>query len=478
MHHELCGCADANNVDLSAMDRWYTQAGTPVVEVTPTYDEATQRLTLDVRQHTPSTPGQPAEDKLPVVIPLVTGLLHPITGEELHASKTLLLTEQSQQFVFENVPVKPVVSTLREFSAPVHLTVTGQTDAELVTMMAHDTDAFNQWDAGNRYFTKLLVDYVAQSASGDSLAPLPGRFVDAISTILQSAIQQVQSCATDGGKDLSLLAYALSIPDEMTLLTQLPVPLNIDALHHARGHMRLALATRFQREWEQLYRLLAPTSATYVFSPAEVGRRKLRNLCLSYLTALPLTPATRALVVDLPRQQYFASAGTSMTDALSAVAALVDLPSNDVPEREEVLQHFYDAACSPTKNALVLNKWFAIQAMADVATIFDDLRRLQQHPDFILSNPNRARSLLSTFSSLNLYHFHRPDGSGYRFMADNILALDAINPQVAARMLSCFALWKKFDGKRKLLMEEELRRIAAAPKLSPDSFEVVSRYLK
>lgn len=465
------------------MDRWYSQAGTPLVTVTPSYDASTKTYTLDVRQETPSTPGQPSASKLPVPIPLITGLLHPITGEELLSSTTLVLTKSRQQFSFPNIPVSPVLSTLRGFSAPVILNIERQSDDDLVHLMAHDTDSFNQWDAGNRYFTNLLVNAVQEATHNLEFKQLPEKFLNAIGIILEEAIQQSDqnSCKLNVPKDLSLLAYSLSIPDEMTMLTQLPTPLNIDALHHARRHVQVSIAERYKDSFLQLYYLLTPVQeavSVYEFSPKEVGRRKLRNLCLDYLSSLPLSSDTRAVVVDLPTAQFGASAGVCMTDALAAVSALVHQPAQNVPERAQVLQTFYDMATTPTRNALVLNKWFATQAIADVETIIDDLKKLQEHSDFILSNPNRARSLLSTFSSVNLYHFHRRDGAGYRFMSDNILALDKINPQVAARMLSCFSLWKKFDNDRKLLMEAELKRISEAPELSPDSFEVVTRYLK
>jgi aminopeptidase N len=250
-------------MDLSQMDRWYSQAGTPIVTVQDTYDSEQKQLTLTISQHTPSTPGihQSEAEKQPVIIPLLTGLLDPSTGEEILPTQSLVLKQKTETFILDNIRVKPVISTLRSFSAPVKLEI-HQSEADLITMMAHDTDAFNQWDAGNRLFTSLIMRYTAMSTSSlIQEQSLPPAFLEAIGTILRQALSSVDTLlssssspsSSTGKKDLSLIAYALSIPDETTLLTLLSPPIDIDALHIARRHVKQQIAIRYQSEFRQLY---------------------------------------------------------------------------------------------------------------------------------------------------------------------------------------------------------------------------------
>lgn len=443
------------------MDRWYSQAGTPVVTIKQSYDENTKEFKLIASQYTPTTPGvkQSREEKQPTIIPLVTGLLHPVTGEELAASQVLVLKEASQEFTFTNIPVKPVVSTLRAFSAPVNLEIE-QPDEELILLMAHDTDSFNRWDAGSRYYTKLILDLAATTATAEiPNYQLPDKFVNAIETILKSAL------SSSGSTDASLLGYALQLPDMMTLMNHLS-EVNIDAVYHSRMHVKKQLALKLRSLFEQVYQATShDATKDFAFNPQEVGRRRLHNTCLDFLASI----GDEAVQI-LAKNQF--DTANCMTDKIAALNALASLPGS---RREEVLLQFHTDA---NGNALVLNKWFAIQAIADYDGLIEDVKKLKSHPDFILSNPNRARSLLSSFGLLNHYRFHDKTGAGYSFLADCILELDKINPQVAARMLTAFAQWKKFDIDRKDLMKSQLERIKGAEHLSPDTFEIVSRYLK
>ena len=442
------------------MERWYSQAGTPVVKVTQSYDPVAKRLTLQCTQHTPSTPNQAQEDKLPLLIPIVVGLLDRSTGKEIGESTVLRFTEEKQEFHFNNVETQPIVSILRDFSAPVKLEII-QSDEELCFLMANDTDSFNRWDAGNRYATKLILDLSKQSKDSIMNTKLPELFVNAVKTILQTSLRYED---TNNGVDPSLMAYALQLPDEATLLNQMEV-IDIDALHIAHRHIKYSLASLLQSEFEQVYDLTAAKlSSEYQFIPSEVGRRRLQNTCLDYLSILG-TPTT------ITRAKHQFDHSTCMTDKITALSCLVSHPSI---EATNALESFHtDAAGS----ALVLNKWFMVQALADHSHVIDTVRTLKQHSDFILSNPNRARSLIGAFTT-NLYHFHAINGSGYEFLADSIIEIDKLNPQVAARMVTAFSQWKSFDNIRKGLMEIQLRRIQSQENLSKDTIENVLRCLK
>jgi aminopeptidase N len=451
---------DANGADLSQLERWYSQAGTPHVLITQHYDAAAQRLTLRCRQHTPATPNQPFETKLPQLIPIVVGLLDRETGREIVPSTVLCFTQAEQEFHFDNLPAHPVVSALRDFSAPVKLEL-AQTDAELCLLMAHDTDPFNRWEAGNRYFTKLILSLAAHPVDTIRQATLPETLVQAVRTNLQAA-----AAFGDSGSnvDSSLAAYALQLPDLATLINEMSV-VDIDQLHAARTHVQHTLATALATELKAVYYAAsAHLSAPYQFVPAEVGRRRLQNTCLEYLTCQG-GPAAATLA-----KNQFDRAGC-MTDKLAALRALASQP--DTEEAQAALAAFYEAARG---TPLVVNKWFAIQAGADHPAVLQRVQELKQHPDFLLSNPNRARSVINTFAH-NLPHFHAADGSGYAFVADCILELDPLNPTVAARMVTVFSQWKDFAGERRGLMEAQLRRILAQEKLSKDTFENVQRCL-
>jgi len=264
--------------------------------------------------------------------------------------------------------------------------------------------------------------------------------------------------------DPSLIAYALQLPDLTTLLTQ-QKQFDIEGLYRARKHIKRTLSTLLYAELEDIYTHTA-SADDYRFDPSEVGRRRLHNTCLDYLSVDGLHPSA------VPRAKYQFDSSTCMTDKLAALSCLASV---DCSECDHAIEAFYRDAGS---NALVLNKWFMIQATADTDKVLARVKDLRMHhPAFILSNPNRARSLISAFAS-NLPHFHRIDGSGYRFLADCILDLDRLNPQVAARMVSSFAQWRSFDALRGELMRAELQRIEAERGLSPDTFEVVHRCLK
>lgn len=455
--------ADANGVDLSQLERWYSQAGTPIVDVSQSYDAATKTYTLTLSQHTPSTPGQPEASKLPLMIPVVCGLLSPTTGKELVPSRVLKLTEATQSFVFENVAEKPIPSLLRDFSAPVKLRME-QSNSDLAFLMSHDTDGFNKWDAGHKLSSSIILSLAKLSVEDISKSSISQEYIDAIRTVLTSCSASSSSSSSSAPIDASLIAYALQLPDDVTLSLEMSV-IDPDRLSAARDHVKLQLMKALKPELEAAYASTASTSNEYIFSPQEVGRRRLRNTILDYLSSEESTEAAQRA-----KKQF--DDAVCMSDKINALACLTSF--KDAPEREEALATFHKDAAG---DALVLNKWFAIQATADIPDLLERVKALKKHPDFIISNPNRARSLISTFAG-NLKHFHAKDGSGYRFIAECVKEIDALNPQVAARLAQSFSQWKRFDNDRQTLMKAELQKIKDVKGLSKDTFEVVSRCLQ
>lgn len=279
-----------------------------------------------------------------------------------------------------------------------------------------------------------------------------------------SAVRQVLKTCQSGQGDYSLVAYALQLPGETTLSLEMPVIL-VDSLLVARKHVKKSLAKILYNDLFALHESLSSDSP-YKFSPDEVGRRRLRNTCLDYIVSLE-TPET----ATLSEKQF--NTANCMTDSLAALGALVSQPLG-TPSREKALTQFYNNAAG---DALVLNKWFGIQAFADNPNVLESVKNLKLHKDFIISNPNRARSLISSFAA-NMGAFHAKDGKGYEFIADCVLELDKLNPQVASRLSGSFSSWRKFDEQRQLLMKAQLERILGTNGLSKDTFEVVSRSLK
>jgi aminopeptidase N len=395
------------------------------------------------------------------MIPVKVGLLNPSTGKDVLPEGTTVLrfVEAEQTFIFEGIEEKPIASVLRGFSAPVRLQFNPvQTDEELTFMMAHDSDSFNKWDAGNKFQIMLLLSQIKAITTDSDLPPLPESFI--------SAMRQVISSCASGVADPSLIAYAMQLPDGTTLSQEVYV-IDPDAIHAAIKHTKKSLAIALKAELQTVYDSLTG-SGPYEFSASEVGRRRLRNTCLDYLSAADSVEdaAERAM-------GQFKTANC-MSDKLAALSALVDLPMAS-PERSKALSAFYEDAKG---DALVLNKWFAIQASASVDKLLDLVQDLKKHPDFTMTNPNRCRSLVQVFAGSK--HFHATDGAGYAFLADNIIELDVEinNPQVAARMAGVFSRWRKYGPERQILMKAQLERIKNTPGLSKDTLEVVSRSLK
>ncbi|KAG5189695.1 aminopeptidase [Tribonema minus] len=451
--------ADANNVDLSQFERWYLQAGTPTLEATGTYDADAKTFSLKLKQAshkllmstlcpecTKPTPNQ--EHKDPFHIPVKVGLLLR-DGSEVVPSKVLELKEAEQTFTFDNIPSEPVPSILRGFSAPVKLRYE-YSDEDLAFLMTYDTDSFNRWEAGQQLAQRLLLSLTKKAQTGESLPELPKVFLDSFkATLLQ-----------DTG-DKSLQAYALSLPSSSTLAEEMDV-IDPDALGAAAKHVRTSIATALMPELKAKYESLAP-SGPYQKTGEEVGRRRLRNTILDYIHSLKDDAAA-----DLCFKQY--ESADCMTDKVAALSCLADIPG---PKREAALESFYQFAKS---DALVLNKWFSLQASSDLPDVLDRVKALVSHPDFTLKNPNRLRSLVSVFAA-NMTKFHAKSGAAYAFLGDMCLQVDQINAQVASRLVGSLSQWRRFDAERQALMKEQLLRIRDAEGISKDTYEVAARCL-
>lgn len=452
----LCAMEHVSGLDLSQFRLWYEQAGTPKLTARGTYNAEAACYTLTVAQQCPPTPDQ--DHKKPFHIPLATALFDrsgramKTTVEEQGEPKhehMLSLYQKEQQFVFEGVVKEPVVSLLRRFSAPVELEP-DLSDDELAILMEHDDDPFNRWDAGQRLSSTEVLRAFETTVESSTFS-LNDRFAVAFENTLRHDFD-----------DRSFQAYVLTLPDHAHLSQITPV-IEPDRLHQARKTVKLALARRFTADFEALYHRFETTGNNPTDS-INSARRALRNTCLSYLMALEQPEFTR-----LASQQLYAA--DNMTDALAALTLLACSPH---PERSAALAHYFDRWHD---YPLVMDKWFRVQAMSDLPGTLDHVKALTSHDLFQLENPNKVFSLLGAFAHANPVHFHQIDGQGYAFISKYILKLDHTNPQVAARLLSAFNLWRRYNSERQEMMRGQLEHIQAQPDLSKDVSEIIDRIL-
>jgi aminopeptidase N len=439
---------DASGVDLERFKLWYHQAGTPELSVSDAYDPDTRRYTLTLAQR---TRGEP------VVVPVAMGLLDGngqelstrLAGEaEAHSGTRVLLADAAEnRFVFEDVASPPVPSLLRGFSAPVKLS--GVSPERLRFLAAHDTDPFVRWESAQQYATQALLGMVAALRRGE-VPEVDRALIEAMAATLGSA------------SDPAFVAEALSLPGEAFLADQMAVA-DVDAIHTVRTQTRLAIGAALRDALGVTYETMSDPGP-YTTDGAAMGRRSLRNVCLAYLAA-----GGDAEGIRLAKAQF--DAGRNMTDVLAALSVLSAV---DCPERAEALAAFHAAW---KDDPLVLDKWFAIQAMSPLPDTARTVRALADHPDFDLRNPNRVRALVGSFAGGNQVRFHDASGAGYRFLADTIIALDPMNGQVAARMVSPLGQWRRMDEGRQALMQAELRRILALPGLTTNTYEIASKSL-
>jgi aminopeptidase N len=472
---------DASGVDLTQFRRWYARAGTPRLAARGQWDAASRRYSLTLNQSLAATAyegrlreaGLPVEEA-PLHIPVALGLVLPdgrdaplqLEGEAATdatpgaTTRVLSLTQAEQTFVFENIAEEPAASLLRGFSAPVHLDFE-QSDATLAHLMAHDSDPYNRWEAGQRLATRVLLAGISANEESNDWIP----------EALYAAFERVLETGVAG--DPALAAEALILPAEQVLAEEMAGQGRIidpDAIHRARLQLRRRLAVRLRQRFEAVWTQLTPHEA-YSPDAAQAGRRALRNVCLGYLAELDGDDLRRDVLPRLLAQLANGNnIGGNMTDVMAALGALAQL---DLPERQTALDEFY---ARWQNEALVVDKWLSVQATSRLPDTARRVAELMQHPAFDPKNPNKVYSLVRGFAN-NPRHFHAADGSGYQLLAGFIVELQALNPQVAARLARAFDRWRQFDAPRQDHARAALQHIAGCENLAKDVAEIVGNAL-
>ncbi|KAL9663842.1 hypothetical protein QQ045_019234 [Rhodiola kirilowii] len=456
---------DANDTNFANFLLWYSQAGTPSLKVTSSYNAETKTYSLKFSQEVPPTPGQPT--KQPMFIPVAMGLLDsngkdiPLTSVyhdgtlQFIASKSepvystvLRITKEEEEFVFYDVSERPVPSLLRGYSAPIRLE-SDLTDSDLFFLLANDSDEFNRWEAGQILARKLMLSLVADFQEGKQLA------------LNQNFIEGLRSTLLDPSLDKEFIAKAITLPGEGEIMDLMKVA-DPDAVHAVRKFIRNRLATELKEELLSTVKANR-SSGPYVFDHANMSRRALKNVAIGYLSSLE-EPEITELILN----EY--KTATNMTDQFAALAALSQKAGKT---RDDALADFYNKW---QHDYLVITKWFALQAASDMPGNVDNVRKLLSHPAFDIRNPNKVYSLIGGFCASPV-NFHAKDGSGYKFLGEIVVQLDKINPQVASRMVSALSRWKRFDGTRQNLSKAQLEMILSANGLSENVFEIASKSL-
>jgi aminopeptidase N len=445
--------ADVSHRDMAQFMLWYAQAGTPEVAVATRYDAAAKTFTVDCRQTLAPTPGQPV--KQPMVVPLRLGLVGtngrdlPLARDGEPAGDVIEFKDAAQSFVFTGVAERPVLSINRDFSAPIKLVTDLATD-DLAFLAAHDSDPFNRWQALQSISTRLLID---NATIGTREAPQSD---DRLMVALAALIEDVSL-------EPSFVALALVPPGEGDIARDIGRDIDPDAIHRAREALRCDIGNHLGAALSTLHERMA-VAGGYSPDATSSGRRALRNVALDLLAA-----DGNAEGIARAERQY--ATADNMTERMAALAVL-SLHAGGA--RTRALADFYERYKS---DALVIDKWFALQATSPLPGALDEVKRLTQHPSFSLANPNRVRAVIGAFAQGNPTQFNRADGAGYDFITDTILALDPKNPQVSARMATAFRTWRMLEPGRRGKAEAALRRIEAAPNLSRDLADIVERAL-
>ena len=436
---------DASGQSLAQFRLWYAQAGTPKVAASWSYDAHARRFSLTLEQTVPPTPGQP--DKQPMHIPVRLGLVGADGHDMAIPTPVVSLTQASQTFVFDQIPTAPIPSLFRGFSAPVIVDAPYSND-DLAFLMANDADGFNRWEAGQTLAAKVLLDQIKQRLAGVT-PDLDRQFAAAWGKVLH-----------DAPADPAYAVEALSLPSMVTLGERMEV-FEVDQVYASRRATLTALAKNHRDELLALRDSMAEPE--WSLTPTSIGKRNLRNLALGLLALQKDESAA-------PQAQAQFAHPSCMGDQLAALGALMEL---GISHAQAPLEQFLNQWRGEN---LVVNKWLAMQAGADWPDVLDRIDALTRHPVFDWSEPNKIYALLGAFTG-NTVHFHRLDGAGYAFLADQIIRLDASNPQVASRMVRALIRWRRFNPTRQTLMKVQLQRIQSRPGLSRDVAEIVGKAL-
>ncbi len=447
--------ADVSGRDMTQFMRWYSQAGTPELTVSPSYDARAHTYRLDIAQTVPPTPGQPHKE--PMVIPLALGLVGsdgrdlPLTLDGRPLERGIVtVTQPSQTFIFTGLAERPRPSLNRGFSAPVKLSCPIAPD-DLRFLAARDPDPFNRWQALQTLASSLLVANVAALRKGEP-ASIDEGLIAALAAIL-----------ADPALEPAFIALAMTPPGEADIAREIGRDVDPDAIFGARTHLRTVIGERLGPALADTYRGMT-VPGPYRPDAESAGRRALKNVCLDLLMMTRRPDATARAI-----NQY--NTADNMTDRMEALEALA---RHDVPERAQALDDFYKRYAD---DPLIVDKWLALQASIPEPATLDHVRALTKHPAFSLANPNRVRSLIGAFAQANHTQFNRVDGAGYDFVADIVLALDPRNPQVAARMMGAFRSWRALESTRRARAEAALERVEATASLSRDVGDIVRRTL-
>jgi aminopeptidase N len=447
--------AEANNFELGNFLNWYSQSGTPTLNVSSTWDQAKQQYMVTFEQQLPVNKMQP--DPQPYLIPVKTALFDSngkpmilnLDDCEPAEEITLHITQTHQKVVFTGIKENPTPSFLQNFSAPVKLNYQ-YSDDDFVFLMANDTDTFNRWDAGQRFATEWLLDAMIALKTGTKL-PDASQYIKALEVVL-----------SDKKIDSAFKAEMMVLPQE-SYLADFIQPIDVDAIYQVRKLLQVEIAQALELLLVETYQQ-NNVAGDYQYNAADMGKRRLASSCLMYLNLL-----AKDQYVGLAKQQFETT--NNMTDSIAALESVNDL---DISFRNEALAVFGERW---KDDALVMDKWFSLQARSRKPGVLETIKELLNHPCFSIKNPNKVRSLISVFAMANPTAFHAKDGSGYVFLADKIIELNAINPQVASRLVKPLIDWKKYDAGRQQLMKQSLQRIKAVPDLSRDVFEIVDRGL-
>ncbi|WP_458525466.1 aminopeptidase N [Onishia taeanensis] len=453
---DFVGCmSEVSGLDLTQFMHWYSQAGTPEIDAHGEYDYAKSAYHLTLRQRTAPTPGQP--DKVAMHIPIRLGLVGTKSGQDLKMTldgeavgtdTVIHLRESEQHFVFTDLAEAPVPSLLRGFSAPVKLRFPYSRE-DLAFLLQQDSDGFNRWDAGQRLAMLALDDLIAAHRNGVEKV-MDVRVTDAFRSLL-----------TGETDDKAVLAEMLTLPSEAYIAEQQPV-VDVDAIHSARTFVKQSLAASLRDEFMAVYRA-NQLEVAYAPEPEQIAARSLKNVALSYLVAIEDEEA-----LELAQAQF--DADHNMTDVRMALTLLTHSSRNELAD--PALRAFGEKWAH---DPLVMDQWFSIQVTRPQADALDRVRFLMEHPAFSLKNPNKVRALIGAFAS-NRVNFHRIDGAGYKLLADVVIELNRLNPEIAARLITPLTRWQRFDEARQALMKVELERIRAE-KLSPNVYEVIEKAL-
>jgi aminopeptidase N len=444
---------EVSGLDLQQFRRWYKQSGTPVVDVTSNYDPKAKTYSLTFEQSCPATPGQ--NQKKPFLIPIKFGLVG-VDGQDLplntqgDQSIVFSLYETRQTLVFENIQQPPVPSLLRGFSAPIRLNYDYSRN-ELAHLMANDSDGFNRWDAGQKLSLKVLNQLIEDAIAERELV------------MDQQLITVLGDVLSDQGLDPAMVNLMLQLPSEAQLHEQAEI-IQVQAIHRAREFVRQSIASALQAQLVSTHQRLIETQA-YAPEVDQIGRRALRNCALGYLMNV------EGIGSELAWQQF--NDASNMTDKAAALSALVNCET----AQDYAVQALKTFEQDYADETLAMNLWLQVQATSKLTNGLNRVKVLMDHSAFNINNPNKARSLLGAFCSANPINFHNVDGSGYGFLQQQIIVLNALNPQVAARLVTPLTRWKKLPEPNRGLMREALHQIANHKGLVKDIQEIVTKSL-